>query len=97
MIDPLLLATVVGMAAATYFTRVVGFLLLRNRVLSRRATQVLEAVPGCVLISVIAPRFVASDPRELIAIGVTLLAAIRLPLLPTVLAGIAITALVRHF
>ncbi len=61
MIDPFLLLTVFGMMAATYSTRVAGYLLLRNRVLSRRATQVLEAVPGCVLISVIAPRFVADD------------------------------------
>lgn len=97
MIDPFVLLTVLGMAAVTYFTRVVGFLALRNRVLSRRVTRVLEAVPGCVLISVIAPRFVASDPRELVAIAVTALAAMRLPLLPTVLIAIAITALMRHF
>lgn len=96
MIDPMLLLTVLGMASATYFTRVAGFLMLRNRVLSRRAAQVLEAVPGCVLISVIAPRFVSSDPRELVAIAVTLLAATRLPLLPTVLIAIAATALMRH-
>lgn len=96
MIDPMLLLTVFGMAAATYSTRVVGYLALRNRVLSRRATRVLEAVPGCVLISVIAPRFVSSDPRELAAIAATVLAAARLPLLPTVLVAIAATALMRH-
>ncbi len=96
MIDPLVLLTVLGMAAATYSTRAVGFLALRNRTLSRRATRVLEAVPGCVLISVIAPRFVSSDPRELVAIAVTLVAAARLPLLPTVLISVAVTALTRH-
>ena len=34
---------------------------------------VLEAVPGCVLISVIAPRFVSDNPAELLALAITLL------------------------
>jgi uncharacterized membrane protein len=53
MIDPLTVVTILLMAAVTYLTRVSGYLLLRNRTLRRRATAVMEATPGCVLISVI--------------------------------------------
>jgi uncharacterized membrane protein len=51
-------------------------------------TTVLEAVPGCVLISVIAPAFVSSRPADLLALAITLLAATRLSILPTVLIGV---------
>ncbi len=44
-----------SMLAVTYSTRLIGFFALRNRTLSRRAQVVMEAAPGCVLISVIAP------------------------------------------
>ena len=47
------------------------FFALRNRTLSRRAQIVMEAAPGCVLISVIAPYFVSDKPHELIAIALT--------------------------
>ncbi|MCO5735270.1 AzlD family protein, partial [Stenotrophomonas maltophilia] len=77
--------TIVLMAAATYLTRIVGFLALRNRTLSKRAVTVMEAAPGCVLISVIAPDFVADKPADLAALAITLLAATRLSMLPTVL------------
>ena len=60
--------TIVLMAAATYLTRIVGFLALRNRTLGKRAVTVMEAAPGCVLISVIAPDFVADKPADLAAI-----------------------------
>lgn len=89
MIEPLTLLTIVLMALSTYFTRVLGYLALRNRTLSARAVTVMQAAPGCVLISVIAPHFVSHRPADLIALGVTLLAATRLPMLPTVLIGVA--------
>lgn len=97
MIDSATLATIVLMAASTYLTRILGYLVLRNRTLSPRMQSVLENVPGCVLISVIAPAFVSDRPADLAALGVTLLAATRLGILPTVLIGIAATGLLRHF
>jgi uncharacterized membrane protein len=96
MIDAATLATIVLMAASTYLTRVLGYLVLRNRTLSPRMQSVLENVPGCVLISVIAPAFVSERPADLAALAVTLLAATRLSILPTVLIGIAATGLLRH-
>lgn len=86
------LLTVLLMATVTYLTRIVGFLALRNRTLSPKATKVMEAAPGCVLLSVIAPAFVADRPADLIALALTLIAASRLPMLPTVLIGIAAPA-----
>jgi len=56
----------------------------------------MEAAPGCVLISVIAPRFVSSDPADLLALTATVAAAVRLPMLPAVLIGVATAALFRH-
>lgn len=97
MMDTATLATIVLMAASTYLTRILGYLVLRNRTLSPRMQSMLENVPGCVLISVIAPAFVSDRPADLAALAVTLLAATRLGILPTVLIGIAATGLLRHF
>lgn len=83
------LLTVLGMLAATYSTRLIGFFALRNRTLGKRAAVVMEAAPGCVLISVIAPHFVSEKPHELAAMAVTLVAAAKLPMLPTVLIAVA--------
>ncbi|MDD3800509.1 MAG: AzlD family protein [Novosphingobium sp.] len=96
MIDSLTLLVIVLMASTTYLTRVLGYLALRNRTLSPRMLAVLESVPGCVLISVIAPAFVADEPANLLALAITLLAATRLPILPTVLIGIAAAGTLRH-
>jgi uncharacterized membrane protein len=96
VIDPLTVVTIVLMATVTYLTRVSGYLLLRNRTLGRRATAVMEATPGCVLISVIAPHFVSSRPADLLSLAITLLAATRLPVLPTILIGVVSAGLLRH-
>jgi uncharacterized membrane protein len=56
----------------------------------------MENVPGCVLISVIAPAFVSRSLADLLALGITLLAATRLSLLPTVVIGAAAAGLLRH-
>lgn len=84
------------MALVTYLTRVLGYVALRDRTLSARTMAVLDAAPGCVLIAVIAPAFVANRPADLIALAVTLAAATRLPLLPTVLIGVTAAGLLRH-
>ncbi len=96
MIDPLTVVTIVLMAAVTYLTRVSGYLLLRNRTLSRRATVVLGATPGCVLISVIAPHFVSGRPADLLSLAITLLAATRRSVLPTILIGVGSAGVLRH-
>jgi uncharacterized membrane protein len=89
--------TIVLMAAVTYLTRVIGYVGLRNRTLSRRAQTVMEAAPGCVLIAVIAPNFVSERPADLIALAMTVVAAIRFSMLPTVLIGVAAAGLLRQY
>jgi uncharacterized membrane protein len=96
MIQPTTLLAIVLMASATYLTRITGYLLLRNRSLSVRAVAMMEAAPGCVLIAVIAPAFVTHRVSDLVALAITLFAASRLPMLPTVLIGIAASGLLRY-
>ncbi|AYO54712.1 AzlD family protein [Acinetobacter sp. WCHAc060033] len=90
------LIAIICVALTTYSTRVLGYLLLKNRKLSKRTTQILQVIPGCVLISVIAPYFVSDNPANLIAIAITFLAACYLSLLPTVLISIIATGLLRY-
>jgi uncharacterized membrane protein len=89
-------ATIVLMAATTYLTRILGYVVLRDRTLSPRMRAVMENVPGCVLISVIAPAFVSRHPADLLALAITLLAATRFSLLPTVIIGVASAGILRH-
>ncbi|GLQ30862.1 AzlD family protein [Litoribrevibacter albus] len=97
MIDSLTLATILLMALTTYLTRILGYVAVHNRTLSPRLMAVLENVPGCVLISVIAPRFVSDRPSDLLALVITIVAATRLSLLPTVIIGVVSTGLLRQF
>lgn len=87
--------TLILMASVTYFTRVIGFLAVQRMHLSKRAMSILEAAPGCVLISVIAPRFVSDSPVDLAALAITLVAASRYSLLTTVLVAIIVTGGLR--
>ncbi|AZO39047.1 MAG: AzlD family protein [Mesorhizobium sp.] len=95
MIDPMTVLAILAMAGVTYLTRVGGYVVLKNRALSPRATAVMEAAPGCVLISVIAPDFVSRNPADLAALAITLLAATRLSMLPTVVIGVASAGVLR--
>lgn len=95
MTDSLTLLTIVAMAIVTYLTRVLGFIVLRNRVMSPMVQEVLQAAPGCVLIAVIAPKFASGHPADLIALALTLFAATRLPILPVVLIAIVATGTLR--
>ena len=87
-------ATIVLMASTTYLSRILGYVLLRNRTLSPRMASVMENVPGCVLISVIAPAFVSTRPADLLALGLCHQAPLErqqvpLPLLPVPLPPLA--------
>ncbi|MTV37026.1 AzlD family protein [Duganella radicis] len=95
MISYTTVLSILAMAVTTYLTRILGYLALRNRTLSPRAMQVLESAPGCVLISVIAPHFVSNRVEDLLALAVTVLAATRLSMLPTVLLGVTTAGLLR--
>lgn len=96
MIHGSTLIAILFVALTTYLTRLLGYVLLKNKTLSAKHKKILEVVPGCVLISVIAPYFVKDNPADLIAIAITLLAASRLPLLSTVVISMLSAALLRQ-
>lgn len=87
--------TIILMALVTYLTRTLGFLAVQRLNLSKRTMSMLEAAPGCVLISVIAPRFVADNPIDIIALAISLFVASRYSLLTTVLVAIIVTGGLR--
>ena len=95
MIHSATLIAILCIAITTYLTRVLGYVLLKNKTLTPSQKQVLEVVPGCVLISVIAPYFVKDNPADLLAMAITLLAASRFSLLPTVLINMVSAAILR--
>jgi uncharacterized membrane protein len=84
------------MACVTYATRVGGYIVLRHRTVSARTSAVMEAAPGCVLISVIAPEFVSGNAADLAALAITILVATRLSILPTVVISIASAGILRQ-
>jgi uncharacterized membrane protein len=87
--------TILGMGVATYFTRIGGDLLMRNRELGPRMTAAMNAVPPAVLTAVIAPSVLAAGPAEAIAGLVTVIAAFRLPLMATIATGIVSVVVLR--
>ena len=95
MIHSTTLVAILLVAATTYLTRILGYVLLKNKTLSNKQRKILEVVPGCVLISVIAPYFVKDNVADLLAIAITLIAASRLSLLPTVVISMLSAALLR--
>ncbi|RWL19112.1 MAG: AzlD family protein [Mesorhizobium sp.] len=97
MIDPTYLLAILLMASVTYLTRIGGYVFLRNRTLGPRTRMVMESAPGCVLITVIAPDFVTGHPADIIALAVTMVAATRMSILPTVIIAILSAGSLRSF
>ena len=95
MIHSTTLIAILLVAATTYLMRILGYVLLKNKTLSNKQRKILEVVPGCVLISVIAPYFVKDNVADLLAIAITLIAASRFSLLPTVVISMLSAALLR--
>lgn len=96
MMENMILLTIVMMATVTYLTRILGFIALRNRAFSPAMKSVMEAAPGCVLIAVIAPKFVSGHPGDLVALAITVFAATRFSILPTVLIAVIATGSLRY-
>ncbi|MBR0558607.1 AzlD family protein [Neokomagataea anthophila] len=87
--------TIIGMGITTYLTRIGGYLLLGGKRLSPRATAMMDIIPGCVLISVLAPSFASGRPTDLAGLAITVFAATRWALLPTMAIGIVSTGVLR--
>jgi uncharacterized membrane protein len=95
-VDPLTLTAILVMAVITYLTRIVGYALIRRLRVGYRLRTALEAVPGAVLVALVAPAILAHGFAEALAGAVTILAALQLPVIAVVVTGVAGAALFRH-
>lgn len=90
------LLAIVGMALATYATRVGGLFLMRYVTVKGRTKAAFDALPPAILMAVIAPTVLATGVAETIAAAITATAAImRLPMIVTILIGMASVVLLR--
>jgi uncharacterized membrane protein len=90
----LLLIALLGLA--TYGLRVGGYLLLaRFEPLDRRIEAALDAVPIAVITAIVAPVVLTTGLAETIAAGVTVVAAMRLPVIPTLVVAAVTVSLLR--
>ena len=92
--NPDTLLAILAMAGATYATRIGGMLLGGYLPKTGRVRQALDALPAAVLTAVIAPAIVAGT-AEMVAAALTLVAALRLPMIVAVLIGMGSVALLR--
>ncbi len=94
-LDPTTLAAILAMAVVTYATRIAGFFVAGRLALRGRAKAAFDAIPPAVLVAVIAPTALTTGWPETAAAGVTILAAMRLPLLATVAIGVVTVVALR--
>lgn len=94
-IDPTVLAAILAMGLATYVTRLIGWLLASRLVLAGRTKAAVEAIPGCMLVSVIAPMLLLAGPADFLAGILTILAVRWFPLVGVLLVGIVSAGLLR--
>ena len=94
-VEPAILMTILAMALITYGTRIAGLLLPNRLALRGRAKAAFDAIPPAVLIAVIAPTALATGWPETAAAAITMVAALRLPLLATIAVGVASVVALR--
>ena len=94
-LDSSTVAAILVMTVLTYATRLAGYALVRRLPLSPRSRRALDAVPGAVLVALVAPAILAHGLADALAGAITVLAALRLPVLAVVVIGVASAALLR--
>ncbi|WP_112662570.1 AzlD family protein [Microvirga flavescens] len=94
-VDPVTFLAIIAMALVTYATRIAGLFVADRLVLTGRAKAAFDAIPPAVLVAVIAPTALTTGWAEAIATAITIIAAFRLPLLATIIVGVASVVLLR--
>jgi uncharacterized membrane protein len=90
------LLAIIGMALATYATRVAGLFLMRHVNVKGRTKAAFDALPPAILMAVIAPTILATGIAETLAAAITAASAmLRLPMIVTVIIGMASVVLLR--
>ena len=95
-LDPATLLAIAGMAIVTYLNRLSGLVLVRFVRLEGRTKAALDALPPAILMAVIAPMALTRGPAETTAAVITVIAALRLPLIAAVAIGVASVVALRH-
>ncbi|HUE44752.1 MAG TPA: AzlD domain-containing protein [Aestuariivirgaceae bacterium] len=95
-LDPATLLAIAGMAIVTYLNRLSGLVLVRFVRLEGRTKAALDALPPAILMAVIAPMVLTRGPAETAAAIITVIAALRLPLIAAVVVGVASVVALRH-
>lgn len=90
------LLTILGMAVATYSTRVLSYLFLRGRDFSPDVKKLFEMMPCCVMVSVVAPSFMTTSIPYLGGLAAALLVAAKKSLILSVVAAVGVDALLMH-
>lgn len=96
-IDFTTVLAILAMAVATIFTRLSGLVLVRYVTFSGNLSKAIGAIPPAVLMAVIAPTAFATGIAETVACAVTAFAALRLPMLVSVVLGVVSVAGLRAF
>jgi len=92
------LLAILGMALATYATRVAGLFLVRGVAVKGRLKAALDALPPAILMAVIAPTILLTGNAERIAaVLATVSAFFRLPLIVTIIVGVVSVVVRRQF
>ena len=94
-LDGWTLLVIAAMALVTYATRVTGVLLVRFVPVSGRVAAALEAIPGAVLIALIAPMVLTTGLAETLAAVVTLGLTARTPPIVAIIGGVACVVALR--
>lgn len=95
-VDPVVFLTIAGMGLATYATRAGGLWLMGRVPVSPGVERWLAAIPGAILVAIIAPLAVASGPAGWLAVAGTALVAARTGnLLIAIVAGVALHSALR--
>jgi uncharacterized membrane protein len=95
-IDPITLLAIVLMALATYATRAGGLWLANRFDLSERAGAWLDAIPGAILVSLVAPTVLTGGPAEALAAVAVVAVALKTGSLPlSMVSGVVAVVVLR--
>jgi uncharacterized membrane protein len=76
-LDGLVVAVILGMAVVTYATKAGGLWLLGRIEIGERTEAGLEALPGAIIVAIVAPELVGGGPAEWTAAAVAAVVAVR--------------------
>ena len=95
-LDLLVFLAVLGMALATYATRVGGVYLIRGVTVRGKLKTALDALPPAILMAVIAPTILTTGMAETAAAAITATVALmRLPMVVVILTGVVSVVALR--